>query len=420
MAREMKDSGVEWIGDIPNGWNITRNKFVMVKEKQICPIYKNQDVLSLTQKGVIVRDLDNPTGKMPTSFDGYQYIHKGNLLMCLFDIDVTPRCIGLIKDDGITSPAYSQFIVNHGFANYYYYYYLMLDFSKELLHLAKNLRYSLTEELLGFVPVPFPPLEEQKNISNFLDKKCSEIDNLTADIEKQISLLEDYKKSIITEAVTKGLNPNVEMKDSGIEWIGKLPKHWKISKLKYLIQVNNTKSSNNEYKYVGLENVIGWAGKLVDDTNMSESEFVPESSSNKAKKGDVLFGKLRPYLGKVFISEDNIICSTEFLIMRPVDIEGKYLKLLFLSRDLVNVIDRSTYGTKMPRANSSFILNQYIPIPNTQEQNEISAFLDKKCSEIDSLISDKKEQLEKLTSYKQSMIYEYVTGKKEVPTQEIA
>lgn len=180
MAREMKDSGVEWIGDIPNGWNITRNKFVMVKEKQICPIYKNQDVLSLTQKGVIVRDLDNPTGKMPTSFDGYQYIHKGNLLMCLFDIDVTPRCIGLIKDDGITSPAYSQFIVNHGFANYYYYYYLMLDFSKELLHLAKNLRYSLTEELLGFVPVPFPPLEEQKNISNFLDKKCSEIDNLTA------------------------------------------------------------------------------------------------------------------------------------------------------------------------------------------------------------------------------------------------
>ena len=420
MAREMKDSGVEWIGDIPNGWNITRNKFVMVKEKQICPIYKNQDVLSLTQKGVIVRDLDNPTGKMPTSFDGYQYIHKGNLLMCLFDIDVTPRCIGLIKDDGITSPAYSQFIVNHGFANYYYYYYLMLDFSKELLHLAKNLRYSLTEELLGFVPVPFPPLEEQKNISNFLDKKCSEIDNLTADIEKQISLLEDYKKSIITEAVTKGLNPNVEMKDSGIEWIGKLPKHWKISKLKYLIQVNNTKSSNNEYKYVGLENVIGWAGKLVDDTNMSESEFVPESSSNKAKKGDVLFGKLRPYLGKVFISEENIICSTEFLIMRPVDIEGKYLKLLFLSRDLVNVIDRSTYGTKMPRANSSFILNQYIPIPNTQEQNEISAFLDKKCSEIDSLISDKKEQLEKLTSYKQSMIYEYVTGKKEVPTQEIA
>lgn len=416
----MKDSGVEWIGDIPNGWNITRNKFVMVKEKQICPIYKNQDVLSLTQKGVIVRDLDNPTGKMPTSFDGYQYIHKGNLLMCLFDIDVTPRCIGLIKDDGITSPAYSQFIVNHGFANYYYYYYLMLDFSKELLHLAKNLRYSLTEELLGFVPVPFPPLEEQKNISNFLDKKCSEIDNLTADIEKQISLLEDYKKSIITEAVTKGLNPNVEMKDSGIEWIGKIPKHWKISKLKYLIQVNNTKSSNNEYKYVGLENVIGWAGKLVDDTNMSESEFVPESSSNKAKKGDVLFGKLRPYLGKVFISEENIICSTEFLIMRPVDIEGKYLKLLFLSRDLVNVIDRSTYGTKMPRANSSFILNQYIPIPNTQEQNEISAFLDKKCSEIDSLISDKKEQLEKLTSYKQSMIYEYVTGKKEVPTQEIA
>lgn len=202
MAREMKDSGVEWIGEIPNRWNITRNKYVMVKEKKICPIYENQDVLSLTQKGVVVRDLDNPTGKMPTSFDGYQYIHKGNLLMCLFDIDVTPRCIGIIKNDGVTSPAYSQFIVNYGFANYYYYYYLMLDFSKELLHLAKNLRHSLTEELLGFVPVPFPPLEEQENISNYLDKKCSEIDSLISDKKEQLEKLASYKQSMIYEYVT--------------------------------------------------------------------------------------------------------------------------------------------------------------------------------------------------------------------------
>lgn len=199
---EMKDSGLKWIGKIPSSWNVMPNKYLMKKKKVICPVYKGEDILSLTMKGVIVRDLD-AGGKMPTSFDGYQRLEPGNLLMCLFDIDVTPRCIGLIKQAGLSSPAYSQFELNDmGNAEYYCYYYTMLDNDKTLLHLAKNLRHSLTEDQLGVISVIVPPVQEQKKIADFLDARCEEIDKvITAKIE-QLAIIDEYKKSLIYEYVT--------------------------------------------------------------------------------------------------------------------------------------------------------------------------------------------------------------------------
>ena len=198
----MKECSVLWARQIPQHWKVMPNKHLMTKIKNICPIYKGEDILSLTMYGVIVRDLD-AGGKMPSSFDGYQYIKKGNLLMCLFDIDVTPRCIGIIKQNGITSPAYSQFkmrkIAN---ARFYYYYYLMLDYTKELLHLAKNLRHSLTEDQLGAIKQLVPPLDEQQEIADYLDNKCAEIEQIIADKKSQIETLDGYKKSLIYEYVT--------------------------------------------------------------------------------------------------------------------------------------------------------------------------------------------------------------------------
>ena len=198
----MKECSVSWARQIPQHWKVMPNKHLMTKIKNICPIYKGEDILSLTMYGVIVRDLD-AGGKMPSSFDGYQYIKKGNLLMCLFDIDVTPRCIGIIKQNGITSPAYSQFkmkkIAN---ARFYYYYYLMLDYTKELLHLAKNLRHSLTEDQLGAIKQLVPPIDEQQEIADYLDNKCAEIEQIIADKKSQIETLDGYKKSLIYEYVT--------------------------------------------------------------------------------------------------------------------------------------------------------------------------------------------------------------------------
>ena len=200
--REMKDSRLKWIGEIPSSWNVMPNKYLMKKKKVICPVYTGEDILSLTMKGVIVRDLD-AGGKMPTSFDGYQRLEPGNLLMCLFDIDVTPRCIGLIKQAGLSSPAYSQFELNGmGNAEYYCYYYTMLDNDKTLLHLAKNLRHSLTEDQLGAISVIVPPVQEQKIIADFLDAKCEEIDKVIAAKIEQLAIVDEYKKSLIYEYVT--------------------------------------------------------------------------------------------------------------------------------------------------------------------------------------------------------------------------
>lgn len=198
----MIDSGIDWVGIMPKHWKKMPNKYLMYKEKTICPVYNGESILSLTMKGVVVRDLE-AGGKMPTSFDGYQQIKAGNLLMCLFDIDVTPRCIGLICNNGVTSPAYSQFIMKkNAYAPFYSYYYLMVDFTKELLHMAKNLRHSLNEEQFGAILAPVPPIEEQQQIADYLDKKCKEIEEIIADKQSQIETLESYKKSLIYECVT--------------------------------------------------------------------------------------------------------------------------------------------------------------------------------------------------------------------------
>lgn len=199
---EMKDSEIEWVGQMPLAWDAVPNKYLMYKVKNICPVYNGEDILSLTTNGVIIRDL-NGGGKMPTSFDGYQNVIPGNLLMCLFDIDVTPRCIGLVKNFGLTSPAYSQFVMRTGaYAPYYYYYYLMVDYTKGLLHMAKNLRHSLTEDQLGAIKAPNPPYDEQVQIAEFLDKKCVEISRVIEDKNKQLATLGEYKKSLIFEYVT--------------------------------------------------------------------------------------------------------------------------------------------------------------------------------------------------------------------------
>lgn len=198
----MKDSCIEWIGGCPAHWKIMANKYIMKKVKYIKTTYENEDILSLTMKGVIVRDLE-AGGKMPSSFDGYQILYPHNLLMCLFDYDVTPRCIGLIKNYGLSSPAYSQFVMkNQNYEGYYYYYYLMIDNTKALLHLAKNLRHSFTEEQLGAIHTLVPPKKEQQEIADYLDKKCAEIDSIIETKKEQLTILDEYKKTIIYEYVT--------------------------------------------------------------------------------------------------------------------------------------------------------------------------------------------------------------------------
>lgn len=418
---EMKDSGIEWCGMVPEDWNVVPNKYVMYKKKDLCTKYNGEDILSLTMEGVIVRDLD-AGGKMPATFDGYQIIHPNNLLMCLFDYDVTPRCIGLIKNEGLTSPAYSQFILKNGnVAKYYYYYYLMIDNTKELLHLAKNLRHSFTEEQLGAINTPVPPIEIQKRIADFLDKKCGEIDNLYSTIEKQIETLEEYKKSVIREAVTRGLNPNVEMKDSGVEWIGNIPVHWKVKKIKYSATLtrgvfghrprNDPKYYDGDYPFIQTGDVAS-ANKYIETFSQTLSEL-GKSVSKEFKKGTIAFTLAANVGDAAILDFDSYFPDSVMAIIPNKNINNVYLYYI-LSVMKTEFLKVAIVNTQM-NLNVERVGNVYIPITfNDSEQREIVNYLDLKCTEIDGAITDKKQQLETIEQYKKSFIYEYVTGKKEV------
>ena len=415
--RQMKDSNIPWIGEIPINWKTMSNKYLMKKVKDINAIYNGEDILSLSMKGVHVRDLE-AGGKMPSTFDGYQNVYEGNLLMCLFDIDVTPRCIGLIKQDGITSPAYSQFhmekIAN---SSYYYYYYLLLDYDKTLLHLSKNLRHSLTEEQLGSIKTLVPPIVEQKRIADFLDRKCTEIDELISDLQEQIDTLDQYRRSVITEAVTHGLKSGLKTKNSGIVWMGYIPSHWRVIKTKYLFEIVKRIAGEEGYDVLSVTQQ-GLKVKDLDDYGgqIAESyagyQFVyPE---------DFVMNHMDLLTGWVDYSDKFGVTSPDYRVFRLIDKKANnldYFKYVFQCCYLDKIyysLGNGVAGVGRWRLQAYTFKNFRLPVPPLEEQVAIAKYLDEKCSSIAHYINANKQKIAILQDYKKSIIYEYVTGKKEV------
>ena len=418
--REMKDSGIEWVGKVPATWKIMPNKYIMTKKKVIKEVYDGENIISLSMNGVIIRDLE-AGGKMPKTFDGYQIVYPGNLLMCLFDYDVTPRCIGLIKDYGVTSPAYSQFVMNNGnYSGYYYYYYLMIDNTKALLHLAKNLRHSLTEEQLGAILAPVPTIEEQQRIVDFLDFKCSKIDATAEDIQKEITLLEDYKKSLVYNVISNGINHSIYSTESDEVW-GNLPQGWKLVDIKYLFEIVKRIAGKEGYdvlsvtqKGLKIKDITSGDGQLAD--NYCGYQFVYPT--------DYVMNHMDLLTGWVDCSELFGVTSPDYRVFRLIDrsahnlVYYKYVMQCCYMNKIFYSLGQGVSNLGRWRLQTSSFNNFKIPVPPKDEQDEIADYLDTKCSEIDSLIADKKRQLDILADYKKSLIYEYVTGKKEVPVNE--
>ena len=424
--RKMKDRGVAWLGEIPEDWTVVFNKHLMKKVKCIREKYTGEDVLSLTMKGVLIRDLDNPSGKMPATFDGYQFVEAGNLLMCLFDIDVTPRCIGLIQNNGVCSPAYSQFKLNDlADAGYYYYYYLNLDNTKELLHLAKNLRHSLTEEQFGAIPTALPPLDVQKKISHKLERKVSEADALITNVQAQIEKLKTCKQSLITEVVTKGLDPNVPMKDSGVEWIGEIANTRSVYRLKYLLSTplqyganeSGGKYTNDSVRYIRITDICADGSLKNDENNQYLSEKV--ASDYVLNDGDVLLARSGGTVGKSFLyhAEYGASAFAGYLIKADCNRDKLLPEFLvyYTQSSLYDIWKNMIFvQATIQNIGANKYSNLEIPIPPVDEQRTLVKELKVRCSKIDSLIHIKQQKIEKLEQYKRSLIYEYVTGKKEV------
>ena len=418
---KMKNSGIEWIGEIPEDWKVIRNKYVMHKDKSLITKYNNEDILSLTMNGVIKRNLD-AGGKMPSSFNGYQKINKGNLLLCLFDIDVTPRCVGIIQNNGITSPAYSQFILtDNNDVRFYYYYYLVTDNKKALVHLSKNLRHSLTEEQFGNLDTIRPPLDQQRAIADFLDKKCADIDKLSVQIKKEIEALQEYRKSVITKAVTKGLDDNVPMKDSGIEWIGKIPETWKLEKIKFLAS-KMTRGTAPDYTQKHITRVVNqstFSKGFFDTTNLKYSKKLANDSRGLLQKGDILIASTGGgVLGKVYYFNEieEYVADSHVTIVRPIPSKLKSRFGYYFYSTLFEVFNgmMSQGSTNQIELQLFDLANSYLPLPNIHIQQKIVNYLDNKTFQIDKIISQKQHQLSLLSDYKNSLIFEYVTGKKQL------
>lgn len=418
-VRKMKDSGIESIGEIPEEWKVCRLKNVI----NFNPRYA-EDLPEGTEVSFVPMEylgngkLEFQAKPIEVVVKGYNYFANGDIVMAkvtpCFENGNIAIANNLLSGVGFgSSEIYTLrcFGCNTKFIFYFLQNRTFKNRCVSSMYGVAGLK-RIPIEFLQDYKLFMPPFSEQKAIAGYLDEKCAAIDQIVASKQKQNEQLAEYRQSLITEAVTKGLNPSVPMKDSGIEWIGETPKEWQVSTLKYNVNLVAEKSGEVDSNciYIGLENVVPYVGKIAVG---NERETIGDTLS--FCKGDVLFGKLRPYLAKCFLAEFDGVCSGEFFVIRENGrMIGNYTKYLMLSEPFLNLVIGSTYGVKMPRASWEFVGNVKLPLPPLAEQKEIAAYLDKKCGDIDALREHNKNIIESLQEYKQSLIYEAVTGKIEL------
>lgn len=412
---EMVDSGFKWLGAVPSEWAIMRGKFLYINKKELNRGMVESQRLALTLRGVIERYDGDSVGLNPESLESYQIFEKNDLVFKLIDLEnkQTSR-VGLTPKRGIMSPAYIRLTPKvRVSAKYFYYFYYSLYLTYVFNNIAgEGVRANLSAKELLELPVPVPAPEYQQKIADFLDEETAKIDNLIAKQERLLELLEEKRRATITHAVTRGLNPNVELKETNIPWLGRIPAHWSTEKIKYVAKRRDEKiSTASGHKYIGLEHVESFTGKEIS----AEAQSEPEGLSLSYREGDVLFGKLRPYLAKVIKTTDNGICSSEFIVLSTENkILPEFLKYSLLNNRFIEEINSSTYGAKMPRANWDYIGNTYLPIPSIEEQQKITEFIGQHEQAAMKLKQKIQTQIKLLKERRTSLISHAVTGKVKV------
>lgn len=417
--RKTKDSGIEWVGSIPDEWAISKiGQVYRLRNTKVSD--RDYPPLSVTNKG-IVPQLD--TAAKSNAHDDRKLVKKGDFAINSRS-DRRGSC-GISAYDGSVS-LINTILAPLGEMNPKYYDWLFhtVQFGDEFYKWGHGIVDDLWTtgwQEMKKISIPVPPIEEQKRIAAFLDIKCAEIDALIADVQAQIDVLEQYKRSVITETVTKGLNPDVEMKDSGIEWVGEIPISWKMRKGKYLFAQRSTKGNLISLELLSPTQKFGVIPQTLYEelTGMNAVKLNEKTDLTLMKtihKGDYCIS-LRSFQGGFEHSEYEGVVSPAYQVFYPtVEIADRYYKYLFKEKGFIEKMNSYTM-TLRDGKNIAFAHfgNTYIPYPPIKEQREIAGFLDVKITEIDGIIDQKKEQLDVLDAYKKSLIYEYVTGKKEVP-----
>lgn len=425
MPRAMKESGIEWLGEMPVAWQLSKiNTLYNPRKTKVND--RDFPPLSVTKKGVVPQ-LD--TAAKTNAHDDRKLVKAGDFVInsrsdrkgsCgISNLDGSVSLINIVlsPQDKMIPKYYNWLFQTNQFADEFY----------KWGHGIVDDLWTTTWQEMKNIEIPVPSLFEQKQIANFLDHKCDEIDALHADIEKQIATLEDYKKSVITEAVTKGLNPDVEMKDTNIVEIDILPKHWAYKKVKYICS-SLTKGNgitkeqvydDGDIQCIRYGEIYSKYNNQVNTTH-SKTKLYNLSSPKFIYAGDILFagtGELVEEIGKniVYLSNEPCLAGGDIIVMSHTQ-NARFLNYSLNSTPAQQQKSKGKAKLKVVHISANNIGNIKIPLPPIEEQQEIADYLDQKTTEIDAIISAKKQQLDILDNYKKSLIYEYVTGKKEVPS----
>ncbi|MDU1010462.1 MAG: restriction endonuclease subunit S [Finegoldia magna] len=439
MTRKMKDSGIEWIGEIPEEWEIVKLKYT--SDSHIPHSFEDGDWIEskyISEDGIRYLTTGNiGDGEYKEQGSGYvseenfkllncKYAYSGDLILSRLNAPYGRSCIlpktfdnYVISVDNVILRPSSQY--DKKFINYIT---QCSGYQKSVEDSASGTTMQrISRTKLGNIPLAFPDVETQKIISIFLNKKTKQIEDIKNTINKEIENLENYKKSVITEAVTKGLDKNVEMKDSGIEWIGEIPKHWIKAKIKHACSIvgsGTTPKSNNLNFYSDDGNFWIQSGDLYKNSEIINTEKKVSDLALKTYSALKIYES--PFLvmamygasvGNLSVSHIDAATNQACCVMksnRKTNLMFLYYWLLFVQDDLLNKAE----GGSQPNISQTKIQNELIYFPPINEQNDIVDYLDKRTKLIDDSIAIKQKQLETLEEYKKSLIYEYVTGKKEV------
>ncbi len=417
---------------VPENWKIIPNKYVFrPHSKKVGKDFRNYNLLSLTKNGVILKDIESNEGKLPASFEGYQTVERNDLILCLFDLDVSAVFSGLSEYQGMITSAYDVYQVNTQlmmpkFAGYWF----ANVFSERSYSVySKSLRHTIAYDSFKNIPIAIPSLEIQSKIVSFLSEKIKTIDSLISNETKQIEKLEEYKKAVITKAVTKGLDPGAKMKDSGVEWIGEIPEGWSVLSLKSQFKFEKgLPITKADLTNAGIK-VISY-GQIHSKKNCSteidnslfrfvSTDYLKSNPSCLVHKNDLIFADTSEDLEGtgdfVRISEqDTIFAGYHSIILRNVNnLNTKYLSYLFLSDIWRSQLRCRVFGVKLFSVTQKLLNCCTILLPNITEQENIVRLLDSQTKNIRQIIDNKKTKISMLVDYKKSLIYEYVTGKKE-------
>jgi len=415
--KEYKDSGVKWIGTIPSYWKRMRYKDIFQILDEKVGTIKDLTLLSLTKKGVIIRDLSEGKGKFPKDFESYKIVHPNNLILCLFDVDETPRTVGVSNTEGMITGAYDIFSVKNALLDYVYYLYLSFDDKKCLKPLYKGLRKVIPLPVLLSSYIYLPLEQEQQAIVSYLDNKVSKIDKYISTAEKKIAALDELKQVTIADAVTHGINPNTSMKDSGIPWIGMVPEHWKLTRIKFLFNEISEKEHPEEsclcstQKYGVIPQSMYENRVVVVNKGLENLKFV--------RKGNFVIS-LRSFQGGIEIAHYQGIISAAYTILSlgSKNISSNYIKYLFKSSPFIQLLQTCVTGIREGQnINYELLRRQFIPIPTLSQQNEIVSYIDRKVAQIDKMKAAELAQIGKLKEYKQRLISDVVTGKVKVTNE---